>query len=156
DVEQIVTAAHMASCDAIHPGYGFLSEQATFAHRCAVEGIVFVGPTSKTLELLGDKARARQIAEGAGVPVLAGTGGRTSVEEPRGLFPRRDGAVMTKAIAGGGGRGMRPVPRLDELEAAYVRCRSEALLAFGRGDVYVEQLLPRARHVEVQIAGDRA
>src|SRR5262249_50821207 len=95
------------------------------------------------------------IAESGGVPVLAGTRGPTSVKEAREFFTACGGAVMIKAIAGGGGRGMRPVVRVEDLEAAYTRCRSEALQAFGNGDVYVEQLLPRARHVEVQLAGDR-
>src|SRR5580765_6757997 len=89
DVEQIVAAAHAAGCDAIHPGYGFLSEQAAFAHRCAAEGLVFVGPAAATLERLGDKVRARQIAERAGVPVLAGTHGPTSLEEANAFLAAR-------------------------------------------------------------------
>src|SRR5262245_22805948 len=156
DVEELLAAAHAARCDAIHPGYGFLSEQAAFAQRCAAERLVFVGPSPKTLEMLGDKARARQIAEWAGVPVLAGSITATSLDEARAFLVTHGDGIMIKAIAGGGGRGMRPVHRPEDLEAAYTRCRSEALQAFGNGDVYVERLLPRARHIEVQIAGDRS
>jgi acetyl/propionyl-CoA carboxylase alpha subunit len=156
DAEQLVAAAHAARCDAIHPGYGFLSEQAAFAQQCAAERLVFVGPSPKTLEMLGDKARARQIAEWIGVPVLAGSITATSLDEARAFLATHGDGIMIKAIAGGGGRGMRPVHRPEDLEAAYTRCRSEALQAFGNGDVYVERLLPRARHIEVQIAGDRS
>ncbi|HXJ80426.1 MAG TPA: carboxyl transferase domain-containing protein [Candidatus Methylomirabilis sp.] len=154
DVEQIVAAASAARCDAIHPGYGFLSENAAFARRCAAEGFVFVGPAPEVIEGFGDKARARALAQRLGVPVLAGTTGPTSLEEARKFFAA-EGGIMLKAIAGGGGRGMRPVHHADELEAAYARCCSEALQSFGNGDVYAERLLPRARHIEVQVAGDR-
>jgi acetyl/propionyl-CoA carboxylase alpha subunit len=158
DAEQIVAAARAAGCDAIHPGYGFLSEDAAFARRCAGEGLVFVGPAPEVLEAFGDKARARALARRSGLPVLPGTAGPTSLDEAR-AFLAAQGAgagIMLKAVAGGGGRGMRPVQRAGELEAAYARCRSEALQSFGNGDVYVERLFPRARHVEVQIAGDRS
>lgn len=157
DAGQIVAAARASGCDTIHPGYGFLSEQAAFARRCAAADLVFVGPAPKVLDVLGDKTRARALAERAGVPVLAGTTGPTSLDEARAfLGAQGTGAgIMIKAIAGGGGRGMRAVQRADELEAAFARCRSEALQSFGNGDVYVERLLPRARHVEVQLAGDR-
>ena len=154
DVEQIVAAARAARCDAIHPGYGFLSENASFARRCAAEGLAFVGPSPEVIERFGDKARARALAERLGVPTLSGTTGPTSLDEAR-AFLATEGSIMIKAIAGGGGRGMRPVHHADEVEAAYARCRSEALQSFGCGDVYVERLLPRARHVEVQLAGDR-
>jgi len=158
DGEQIVAAALASGCDAIHPGYGFLSEQAAFARRCADEGLVFVGPSSRVLEVFGDKSRARALAAEAGVPVLAGTGGPTSLGEARAFLAAQDPGtgIMVKAIAGGGGRGMRPVHGADELESAYARCRSEALQAFGNGDLYVERLLRRARHIEVQLAGDQS
>ncbi|MGI8550902.1 MAG: carboxyl transferase domain-containing protein [Dehalococcoidia bacterium] len=156
DGEQILSAAREAGCDAIHPGYGFLSENAAFARRCAEAGIIFVGPRVELLELFGDKVRAREAAEQAGVPVLPGTRKPTSLEEARDFFRSLpDGeAMIIKAIAGGGGRGMRVVERLDQLEDAYARAQSEARAAFGNGDVYVEQLLRTARHIEVQIAGD--
>ncbi|HEY7294708.1 MAG TPA: carboxyl transferase domain-containing protein [Dehalococcoidia bacterium] len=156
DIEQIVAVAREAGCDAIHPGYGFLSENALFARRCAEAGICFVGPRVALLELFGDKVRARAAAVAAGVPVLPGTSGPTSLEEARAFLQSlgEGGAIMIKAVAGGGGRGMRAVERLDQIDAAYARCASEARAAFGNGDVYVEELLRTARHIEVQIAGD--
>ncbi len=156
NAEQIIAAAKQTDCDAIHPGYGFLSENANFARRCAEEGITFVGPQAATLELFGDKLQARALAEEHEVPVLAGTTGPTSLEDARAfltsLLP--DGAVMIKAVAGGGGRGMRAVRSLDEIDAAFARCQSEAAQSFGNSDVYVEQLVTDARHIEVQIVGD--
>ena len=153
DIAQLVALASESGCDAIHPGYGFLAENPAFARACAEAGIRFVGPRPKVLEQFGDKARARVLARSCGVPLLSGTNGPTSLEQAR-EFQRAYGAVMIKAIAGGGGRGMRLVLRAEDLEAAYERCRSEALSAFGDAEVYVEAFLPRARHVEVQIAGD--
>jgi acetyl/propionyl-CoA carboxylase alpha subunit/acetyl-CoA carboxylase carboxyltransferase component len=156
DAAQIIAAARETGCDAIHPGYGFLSENAAFARACADAGLIFVGPRPETLDLFGDKATSRRIARQTGVPVLPGTDGATSLEAAQAfrasLGPH--GAVMIKALAGGGGRGMRPVHPNDDLAAAYERCWSEATQAFGSGDVYVEQLFPRARHIEVQIVGD--
>jgi acetyl/propionyl-CoA carboxylase alpha subunit len=156
DGAQIIAAAKATGCDAVHPGYGFLSENAAFARACAEAGLIFVGPRPETLDLFGDKAAARRIARQTGVPVLPGTDGATSLEAAEAfrasLGPA--GAVMIKALAGGGGRGMRPVFPGDDLAAAYERCRSEATQAFGSGDVYVEKLFPRARHIEVQIVGD--
>src|SRR5262249_41636039 len=156
DGEQLLAVAKETGCDAIHPGYGLLSENAEFARRCAEEGITFVGPRAEVLELFGDKGRARALAERYGVPVLPGTSGPTGPEQAREFLASLGdgGAMMIKAVAGGGGRGMRAVFHLREVEEAYARCRSEALQAFGNGDVYVERLLPRARHIEVQIIGD--
>ena len=156
DAEQILALATEEECDAIHPGYGFLSENAAFARRCAEAGITFVGPQPETLELCGDKGQARALAERCGVPILPGTSGPTHLDEAREFFDALgDGAaIMIKAVAGGGGRGMRPVHHRDQLEEAFERCRSEAEAAFGNGELYVEQLIPRARHIEVQIIGD--
>lgn len=156
DVEQIIVTAKEAGCDAIHPGYGFLSENAAFAQRCAEAGITFVGPRAEVLALFGDKVQARALAERCKTPVLPGTSGPTSLEQARDFFSSlgTGGAMMIKAVAGGGGRGMRAVFQLQDLDDAYTRCQSEALQSFGNGDVYVEQLLPRARHIEVQILGD--
>jgi acetyl/propionyl-CoA carboxylase alpha subunit/acetyl-CoA carboxylase carboxyltransferase component len=156
DREQIIAAAKAAGCDAVHPGYGFLSENGEFARDCAGNGIKFVGPRAELLELFGDKARARLLAQSCGVPVLPGTSGPTSQEQAREflLSLGRDAAIMIKAIAGGGGRGMRLVRRLEDLDEAFTRCQSEAQSSFGNGDLYVEQLMPHARHVEVQIIGD--
>ena len=156
DIAQIVAEAKKAGCDAIHPGYGFLSENAGFAEACAKEGIVFVGPSPEALRLFGDKAKARALAETLGVPLFPGTKAATSLEEARafmeGLGPRA--AVMLKALSGGGGRGMRAVSDPKDLAEAYERCRSEAMAAFGSGDIYVEKLIARARHIEIQIVGD--
>ncbi len=156
DAERIIAAAKAADCDAIHPGYGFLSENAEFARRCAAAGICFVGPRPETLDLFGDKIAARALAQRCGVPVLRATAGPTSLDDAREFFAALGpgAAVMIKAVAGGGGRGMRAVYRADELEEAFARCQSEAKSAFGNGAVYVEHLMPRARHLEVQIVGD--
>ena len=157
NVEQILAVAREAQCDAIHPGYGFLSENAHFARRCAEEGILFVGPPPSLLELFGDKVKARALARRCGVPILDGTEGPATLVEIRDFFrsQRTEIAVVIKAVAGGGGRGMRVVRRLEDLEEAYARCQSEARAAFGLGDVYVERFMPLARHIEVQIIGDR-
>ena len=158
DVEQILAVAREAACDAIHPGYGFLAENAGFARRCAEEGIRFVGPRAELLELLGDKGRARALAERCGVPILPGTSRPTTVAEAREFLASlgAGATIVLKAIAGGGGRGMRVVADPAALEDAYERCRSEAQAAFGNGDLYVERYLLRARHVEVQIVGDHS
>ncbi len=156
DAERIIAIAKESGCDAIHPGYGFLSENAAFARRCDEEGIAFVGPRAEILELFGDKVQARAIATKCGIAVMAGTSGTTGLEDAKTFF-RSLGAgssIMIKAVAGGGGRGMRIVHHLNELDEAYKRCQSEARASFGNSDVYVEQLMPRARHIEVQILGD--
>ena len=156
DIEGILAVARACGCDAIHPGYGFLAENAAFARRAAAAGITFVGPSPETLELFGDKTQARALAERCGVPALAGTAGAVTVEQASAFLASlgSGGAMMLKAVAGGGGRGMRVVRQAEEVAEAHARCRSEALQAFGNGDVYVEQLMPRARHIEVQVVGD--
>ena len=153
DIEQVVAAARDSGADAVHPGYGFLSENAAFARACAAAGLTFVGPGPDTLELFGDKGRARALAQQCGVPVLPGTDGPTTLEQAKAFFATH-GPVMVKAVAGGGGRGMRPVTALVDLDEAFARCASEARSAFGNGDLYVERFLTRARHIEVQIVGD--
>ena len=152
DIAGIVAVAREARCDAVHPGYGFLSENADFAHACTDAGLIFVGPTPETLALFGDKARARELAAKTNVPVLAGTD-VVSLDEAK-AFLAKHGAIMLKAVAGGGGRGMRVVRDASELAGAYERCASEAKAAFGNGDLYAEEFFPKARHVEVQIVGD--
>ena len=156
DIDAIIGAAKDAGCDAIHPGYGFLSERAAFARRCGEAGITFVGPRPEILDLLGNKGQARAFAERLDVPVLPGTSEATSLDEVCAFRATlgANAAVVIKAIAGGGGRGMRIVHAGDDIDEAYARCQSEALSAFGNGDVYVEQLLEQARHIEVQIIGD--
>jgi acetyl/propionyl-CoA carboxylase alpha subunit len=156
DGAAIVEAALDDGCDAIHPGYGFLSENAAFAALCADAGLTFIGPRAETLALFGDKAVAREFAKRHDVPIIAGTSGPTTLEEARAFMASLGpgAAVMVKAIAGGGGRGMRAVTDPTHLAAAMERCASEAKQAFGNGDVYVERLFPRVRHIEVQIIGD--
>jgi len=156
DVDAIIDAARATGCDAIHPGYGFLSERADFAARCADEGIVFVGPGVEHLALFGDKSRARIAAVDSDVPVLPGRDDAVSLEAATAFFDGLgpEGAMIIKAVAGGGGRGTRVVQKRADIEEAYRRCQSEAELAFGLPDVYVEAFIPRARHVEVQIVGD--
>ncbi|MFS8101797.1 carbamoyl-phosphate synthase large subunit [Lentzea alba] len=137
DVAQLLDAAE--GCQAVHPGWGFLSENASFARACAERGLTFVGPSPEVLELLGDKRQARTLAASLGIPVL---------DAAPGEFP-----VMVKAVAGGGGKGMRAVFAPEDLDSAVEACRVEALAAFGVGDVYFERLLPSARHIEVQLVG---
>ncbi|HEY5874930.1 MAG TPA: carboxyl transferase domain-containing protein, partial [Ilumatobacteraceae bacterium] len=154
-IDAVIDAARRSGCGAIHPGYGFLSEHAGFARACADRGLVFVGPVAGTLELLGDKTAARALADRLGVAVLPATFGPTSDEQARAFMASLAGRpVIVKAIAGGGGRGMRVVSSDDALTDSLARCRSEAAASFGNGDVYVEALIERARHVEVQIVGD--
>jgi acetyl/propionyl-CoA carboxylase alpha subunit/acetyl-CoA carboxylase carboxyltransferase component len=153
DVDAVVAAASGAGCDTLHPGYGFLSERPELAMRCAAAGLRFAGPDADALALFGDKAATRARARELGVPVLAGTGIDPSPEQVLELL-REYGAVMVKAVAGGGGRGLRPVTREEDLAEAMRRCASEAASAFGDGRVYAEQLLTGARHVEVQLLGD--
>jgi len=153
DVDAIIAAATGTGCDTLHPGYGFLSERPELAARCAAAGLRFAGPGPEALALFGDKAAARARARELGGSVLAGTGVDPSVEEARALL-REHGAVMIKAVAGGGGRGLRPVTSEKDLPEAMRRAGSEAAAAFGDGRIYAERLLPRARHVEVQLVGD--
>ncbi|GLZ02799.1 pyruvate carboxylase [Actinomadura sp. NBRC 104412] len=153
DAAAIVEAAARTGCDAVHPGYGFLSENAAFAERCEQAGLTFVGPGPETLRLLGDKTRARRLARDLGIPLLDATEGPTDLATAR-AFLDDHGAVMVKAVAGGGGRGMRPVSDPAALPEAFERAASEAERAFGDGSLYVERLLRGARHIEVQIVGD--
>ncbi len=153
DIDAVVAAAVAHGVDAVHPGYGFLAENATFARRCHDVGIGFVGPDADTLELFGDKVTARRVAASAGLRILEGSDQACTIEQAEELLTRH-GAIMLKAVAGGGGRGMRAVRSVEELAPAWERCASEALKAFGNADVYVEQLVEQARHIEVQIVGD--
>ena len=156
DAERLIAVAAEHGCDAVHPGYGFLSESAGFAQACGDAGIAFVGPSPATLRQFGDKARARALAKACKVPVLPGLDAASDVTTVREFLAGLgdDHPIMLKAVAGGGGRGMRPVTDTDDLDEAFARATSEARTAFGNGALYVEELLPRARHVEVQIVGD--
>ena len=153
DMDQLIAIAAAQGCDAIHPGYGFLAENAEFARRCQAAGITFIGPAPEVLELFGDKAAARALAERCGVPLVAGINQAVSLEQAQ-AFCAEHGAVMLKALAGGGGRGMRAVFEPAALAEAYARCQSEAQAAFGNGALYIEQLVSDARHIEVQVLGD--
>jgi acetyl/propionyl-CoA carboxylase alpha subunit len=153
---RIIDIAKEYNCDAIHPGYGFLAENADFVRICDAAGINFVGPDAEALDLFGDKVKARDLAQQCEVPVIEGTSGATSLDGVKDFFATLgdDAAVMIKALAGGGGRGMRAVEHVADLDEAYARCQSEAQQAFGNGDVFVERLIRRARHIEVQIVSD--
>jgi len=156
NAESILEAAKAEGCDAIHPGYGFLSENVEFARLCAERRIVFVGPSTESLSLFGSKTQSRDLARQCGVPLLPGTNGPTTLEEAIAFFNDvgPGAAVMIKALAGGGGRGIRTVYDIAEMEEAYNRCRSEAMAAFGNGDVFVEKKVFCPRHIEIQIIGD--
>lgn len=152
---RLIALARAHGCDAVHPGYGFLSERADFARACAAAGLRFIGPTPEQLELFGDKARARELARQHGVPLLPGSAGAVTLEQAQAFLAAQQGAgVMLKALGGGGGRGMRAVRTAAELADAYARCRREALAAFGVDGVYVERLMDGARHIELQVLGD--
>jgi acetyl-CoA carboxylase biotin carboxylase subunit len=149
--DRILEAARVTGADAVHPGYGFLSERAEFAEAVARAGLVFVGPTPEAMAAVGDKVAARRLAAAVGVPVLPGAELGAAATSPPDLgFP-----LLVKAAAGGGGRGMRRVDHAADLPAALESARREALAAFGDGALYLERYLPRARHVEVQVLGDR-
>jgi len=164
DSAALVAAALATGCDAVHPGYGFLSERAEFAAACADAGLSFVGPSPEALALFGDKAATRRRATELGVHVLAGTEVLAGADPDADLATAReflaslgDGeGAMVKAVAGGGGRGIRPVRRPQELADVLERCRSEAAHSFGDGGLYLERLLPGARHIEVQLLGDHS
>jgi acetyl-CoA carboxylase biotin carboxylase subunit len=149
----LVHAARGAGCDAIHPGYGFLSERASFARLCEEHGVIFIGPSPAQLEAVGDKVRARAEARAADVPVAPG-GDAGSVDEARALAQRIGYPVLVKAVAGGGGRGMKRVEHAADLDAAWSLASAEAGAAFGDARVYLERFVTRGRHVEVQVLGD--
>jgi len=153
DMEQLIGIAREQGCTAIHPGYGFLAENADFARRCQEAGLTFVGPAPETLQLFGDKAAARDLAERCAVPLVPGINRPVTLEQAS-AFLAEHGSVMLKALAGGGGRGMRAVDDPAQLVDAFTRCASEAQGAFGSGALYVEKRVRRARHIEVQVLGD--
>ena len=155
NAEALVQTAKASGCDCLHPGYGFLSENAAFAELCAAEGITFIGPPPAALSLFGNKVRARALAESLGIPVVPGSAEPIgSVREAENLANELGYPVMLKAAAGGGGRGLRVVERAEQLAEALARCRSEAQAAFGNGSVFIEKLVARPRHIEVQILAD--
>jgi len=153
DQAEILAAAKKSGAGLIHPGYGFLSENAEFARVCRAAGYTFVGPDADVLELVGNKSSARGAAIAAGLPVLPATEGPSTVADVRAFFAVHDGGIMIKALAGGGGRGMRKVHSADQIDDAYRQCAAEAQLGFGSPALFAEALLDAARHIEVQVVG---
>ena len=151
DHSVLLAAAKSAGAEMIHPGYGFLSENAEFARACVAAGYTFVGPDADVLDMVGNKASARAAATAAGVPVLPATSGASSVEDVHAFFSAQDGPIMIKALAGGGGRGMRKVDSADQIDSSYQQCAAEARLGFGDPAVFAEAVLDAARHIEVQV-----
>jgi acetyl-CoA carboxylase biotin carboxylase subunit len=153
-VERVLDAARRSEADAIHPGYGFLAENPAFVDACERAGITFVGPSSGTMRLLGDKIAARRLAAGAGVPVVPGEENAAGFEEALAAADRLGYPVLVKAVSGGGGKGIRVVASHDEMEAALRVAGSEAASAFGDHNLYIEKFLERVRHIEVQFLAD--
>jgi acetyl-CoA carboxylase biotin carboxylase subunit len=153
-IANVVAAAGTTGCQAVHPGYGFLAENPAFVRACADNNLVFIGPNADVMEQLGDKVHAKAAMRAAGVPLVPGSEGTVSLAEARSAAEEIGYPVMLKAAGGGGGKGMRLVPSADELEASFGAARVEAEAAFGNGDLYLEQALVPARHVEVQVMCD--
>ncbi|HYW65175.1 MAG TPA: acetyl-CoA carboxylase biotin carboxylase subunit, partial [Candidatus Dormibacteraeota bacterium] len=156
NIPQVISAAEITNVDAIHPGYGFLSENANFAKVCEASEITFIGPKPEVIEMMGEKDRARREMKAAGLATIPGSDGVVEGEEQLGKEAQRIGfPLILKAAAGGGGRGMRMVRAKEELLAAYQTARSEAQQAFGTPDVYMEKYLQHPRHIEFQVLGDQ-
>lgn len=155
NIESILAAAEISGADAIHPGYGFLSETPEFARRCEEQDIIFIGPTSKMMQKMGDKAEARSTMREAGVPVIPGSDGPVeTLDEVREVIEDVGYPVVIKAVSGGGGKGMRFVHDEASLEKSYKEAKKEAKNAFDDDRIYVERYIPKARHIEVQVVGD--
>ncbi|HKO05202.1 MAG TPA: acetyl-CoA carboxylase biotin carboxylase subunit [Candidatus Acidoferrales bacterium] len=155
-IDKLMEVARRAGCDALHPGYGFLAENAELPRACADHGVTFIGPSPEAMEKLGSKTAARQLAKAAGVPTVPGTLEPLADAAAAGAFAREAGfPVLLKAVAGGGGKGMRRVENAGELEAAWRDASSEAVNAFGDGRLYIEKYLERPRHIEIQVFGDQ-
>ncbi len=155
NIEALLAAALSTGCDSIHPGYGFLAENAAFSDAVTAAGLVFVGPSGDAIRLMGDKVSARTAAADAGVPVVPGSKGRVeSIEAARAVLEETGFPVMIKAAAGGGGRGIRIAHSLIEFEQGFAQAQAEALAAFGDGGLYMEKVIARARHIEVQVLAD--
>ncbi len=157
NIDRIIEVAKRAKAEAIHPGYGFLAENPEFARRCEEEGIVFIGPSAEAMIKLGNKIEARRLMKSAGVPVVPGTEEPvTDLHQAKKIAKRIGYPVMLKASAGGGGKGMRRVQREEEMESAFNMARSEARSSFGDDSIYIEKLLVKPRHIEVQLLGDKS
>src|SRR6266481_4868532 len=156
NIPQVISAAEITNVDAIHPGYGFLSENANFAKVCEASEITFIGPRPEIIEMMGEKDRARREVKSAGLPTIPGSDGAIEGEEQLAKEAAKIGyPLILKAVAGGGGRGMRVVRKQEELLAAYETARSEAQQAFGTPDVYAERFIENPRHIEFQVLGDQ-
>jgi acetyl-CoA carboxylase biotin carboxylase subunit len=154
-IPNLIAAAEITGADAIHPGYGFLAENAEFADTCRASNITFIGPTGEQIRLMGDKATARKLAQEAGVPTVPGSPGTIEEADEAVRFAEEIGfPVIIKATAGGGGKGMRIAQDLEQFSELFGLAQNEALAAFGNGAVYVEKYLERPRHVEIQVLGD--
>lgn len=154
NMPSLVAAATTTGCEAVHPGWGFLAENAEFAAACEDNDLAFVGPRPESIETMGDKIRAKETAAAAGLPLVPGSNGAATLEQARLLSGEVGFPLLLKASAGGGGRGMRLVLAADELEAAYRTAAAEAQAAFSDGSLYVERAIVGARHVEIQVLGD--
>lgn len=154
-MSNIIAAAVTTGCEAVHPGYGFLAENADFARACADNGLVFIGPAPECIERMGNKAAARETMTACGVPTVPGSDGVVETVEDALAFADEVGyPVLIKASAGGGGKGMREVHKPEDLEGAYTAAKAEAAAAFGNDDVYLEKLVLRPRHIEIQVLAD--
>ena len=153
-IPSVIAAAETTGCEAVHPGYGFLAENPAFVEACVDNGLVFIGPPADVMALMGDKISAKQAMRAADVPTVPGTEGATSLEDVRSVAAEVGFPLLLKATAGGGGKGMRLVSDVDDLEDAYRTASNEAEAAFGDGTMYVEKALVPARHVEIQVLCD--
>src|SRR5215471_14836863 len=155
DIPAVISAAEITGVDAIHPGYGLLSENANFAEVCETSGIKFIGPKPDVIRLMGEKEKARQAMKGANVPILPGSDGVIAgADEAREWAEKIGYPVIVKASAGGGGRGMRVIRAESELDTLFNSAQSEAAAAFGNGNLYMEKFIERPRHIEFQVLGD--
>jgi acetyl-CoA carboxylase biotin carboxylase subunit len=155
-VPTIVSAALHTGCEAVHPGYGFLAERADFANACVKAGLIFIGPSAEAIESMGDKSRARQLADAMGVPTVPGSAIVRDIEEASRAISHLGFPALLKAVAGGGGRGMRIVNEEGGLAGAFRAATAEAQSAFGDGSLYIERYVARGRHVEIQLLGDQS
>ena len=156
NIPAIITAAEMTECDAIFPGYGFLSENQTFVEICKEHDIAFIGPSLEVMELMADKSKAKEVMKKAGIPVVPGSDGAIEdIEEAKEIAKKIGYPIILKAASGGGGRGMRVVEDESYIENAFLAAKSEAESAFGDGRIYIEKYIEKPRHVEVQILGDK-
>lgn len=155
NIPRIISAAHLTGAEAIHPGYGFLAENAEFSDICDASGFTFIGPKPEMIEAMGDKARAKETMKAAGVPVVTGSDGVINdVNEARQLAESIGLPVIIKAVAGGGGRGMRIVHDIEDLAQQVTMAQTEAAAAFNNGNVYIEKYIDKPRHIEIQVFGD--